>query len=369
MRIPKICNQVGGRFTHKMFHFASPPFLCCLNAIFFGSSCLLFPGLLFLLCSLFFHSWSTSAAPFSSTSRSAPPVFSPFFFLSTDTKKNYKFLNYSVPRLFSVRHHCASNAANSFSAARKRRLWIEFGEGAKQCLFWFNSHFLLRFIIVIADGAARPVGCCSIDQRTDVSLHQRRGSVSRRASGFSTYITVVSFYCFFLSPLFTEFEIRAFHLAAAGKYTVACVQILDIPCIASVVGSWKRNTSIKKKKKKNSNRRLEAAAATEGLELPNFVVLTFADWFFLPTFSYYPSGVRECCSFFHLTPSAKGDLVIFDVVLHYRRLLLWNGLRLIGCRAVPDGQDVKSPVSQRKKKRPDWLNFHFGKRRCERSFV
>ena len=197
-------------------------------------------------------------------------------------KKIYKFLNYSVPRLFSVRHHCASNAANSFSAARKRRLWIEFGEGAKQCLFWFNSHFLLRFIIVIADGAARPVGCCSIDQRTDVSLHQRRGSVSRRASGFSTYITVVSFYCFFLSPLFTEFEIRAFHLAAAGKYTVACVQILDIPCIASVVGSWKRNTSIKKKKKKNSNRRLEAAAATEGLELPNFVVLTFADWFFSP---------------------------------------------------------------------------------------
>ena len=290
------------------------------------------------------------------------------FSSSRQIQKN-KFLNYSVPRLFSVRHHCASNAANSFSAARKRRLWIEFGEGAKQCLFWFNSHFLLRFIIVIADGAARPVGCCSIDQRTDVSLHQRRGSVSRRASGFSTYITVVSFYCFFLSPLFTEFEIRAFHLAAAGKYTVACVQILDIPCIASVVGSWKRNTSIKKKKKKFKPQ-TRGSSSNRGFRITQLCCVDVCGLiFFSPRFPIILLACGNVVLFFHLTPSAKGDLVIFDVVLHYRRLLLWNGLRLIGCRAVPDGQDVKSPVSRRKKKRPDWLNFHFGKRRCERSFV
>ena len=158
--------------------------------------------------------------------------------------------------------------------------------------------------------------------------------------------TVVSFYCFFFSPfcICTELKMRTFHLVAIEKYTHTVLEILDIiPCIASVVGSWKKNTHFKKFKRK-----LEAAAA-QCLEWTNFV-FDVCGLICLFTFSYFLSFWRVVLFFFylfHLTPSAIEDLIIFDVVLHYYGTASPYFLLaciLLGCRPVPDRQRCKEPT-------------------------
>ena len=171
------------------------------------------------------------------------------------------------------------------------------------------------------------------------------GSVPRWASaGFSAKLSFP--FIVFFSPfcICTELKIRTFHLVATEKYTHTVLEILDIiSCIASVVGSWKRNTHFK-----NFNRKLEAAAA-ECLEWTNFV-FDVCGLICLFTFSYFLSFWRVVLFFFylfHLTPSAIEDLIIFDVVLHYYGTASPYFLLaciLLECRPVPDRQRCKEPT-------------------------
>ena len=156
---------------------------------------------------------------------------------------------------------------------------------------------------------------------------------------------------------------RTFHLVAIEKYTHTVLQILDIiPCIASVVGSWKRNTHFK-----HFNRKLEAAAA-QCLEWINFV-FDVCGLICLFTFSYLLSFWRAGMLFyfffylFHLTPSAIEDLIIFNVVLHYYGTASPYFLLvciLLGNRPVPDRQRCEEPtrptrVNREPTIKTDWI--------------
>ena len=173
-------------------------------------------------------------------------------------------------------------------------------------------------------------------------LDQSLGRVSR----WLQRKTVVSFYMFFFLPFLHLYGIKDENISLSGYWKVHThtLQILDIiPCIASVVGNWKRNTHFK-----HFNRKLEAAAA-QCLEWTNFV-FDVCGLICLFTFSYFLSFWRVVLFFFylfHLTPSAIEDLIIFDVVLHYYGTASPYFLLaciLLECRPVPDRQRCKEPT-------------------------
>ena len=173
-------------------------------------------------------------------------------------------------------------------------------------------------------------------------LDQSLGRVSR----WLQRKTVVSVYMFFFLPFLHLYGIKDENISLSGYWKVHThtLQILDIiPCIASVVGNWKRNTHFK-----HFNRKLEAAAA-QCLEWTNFV-FDVCGLICLFTFSYFLSFWRVVLFFFylfHLTPSAIEDLIIFDVVIHYYGTASPYFLLaciLLECRPVPDRQRCKEPT-------------------------
>ena len=164
------------------------------------------------------------------------------------------------------------------------------------------------------------------------------------SAGFSAKLSF-PFIVFFL-PFLHLYGIKDEDISLSGYWKVHThtLQILDIiPCIASVVGNWKRNTHFK-----HFNRKLEAAAA-QCLEWTNFV-FDVCGLICLFTFSYFLSFWRVVLFFFylfHLTPSAIEDLIIFDVVLHYYGTASPYFLLaciLLECRPVPDRQRCKEPT-------------------------